>query len=105
MAVVQRDDVSGVAPDGRGWQLGAVFPVATGEFRASHSRYRTTAAGSPAGGKTAIGYVHNLSRRSAIYVNAVHLRNSGGASFALGGATTAPNGSSSGFDVGVRHFF
>ena len=55
--------------------------------------------------KFAIGYVHNLSKRTALYGTYARVSNSGGAAQALNGATTAANGSSNGFDLGVRHAF
>ena len=90
---------------GKGWQVGGLFPVGAGEIRAAYSMYKTSAAGSPGSRKVALGYVHNLSKRSAVYATAARLRNSGGASQALGGSTTAANTSSTGFDFGLRHSF
>lgn len=61
-----------------------------------------------AGAKTdkfALGYVHDLSKRTALYGTFASLSNSGGAAQALNGAATPANGSSTGFDIGVRHAF
>jgi predicted porin len=55
--------------------------------------------------KWAIGYVHNLSKRTAVYATYAHLSNDNGASLSLGGAVTGVNSSSSGVDVGLRHSF
>lgn len=106
MAGYYRDRVDALAGlTGRGFQVGALYRVGSGEFRASVSGYKTTAAGDPATRKIAIGYVHDLSKRTALYATYARVRNSGGASFALNGASTGPNQSSSGLDVGVRHSF
>ncbi|WP_374669427.1 porin, partial [Ramlibacter sp.] len=59
----------------------------------------------PKSRKIALGYVHNLSKRTAVYTTYARVRNSNGAAAALNGATTAANASSSGFDIGVRHSF
>ena len=105
VAQVQHDTVGGSRPDGRGFLVGAVVPAGLGLIRVSYSGYRTTANGDPQTTKLAAGYVHNLSKRTAIYTAVARVRNKGGASVALGGAATAPNARSTGFDIGVRHAF
>ncbi|MES3000966.1 MAG: porin [Pseudomonadota bacterium] len=105
MAQVSRDEVSGAAADGKGAVVGAVLRLAPGEVRTSWSTYKTTAAGNPKASKFAIGYVHNLSKRTAVYGTAARLRNSGGSAQSLAGSITAPNSSSTGFDIGLRHSF
>jgi predicted porin len=49
--------------------------------------------------------VHNLSKRTALYATVARAKNSGGAAQALNGAVTGANGSSSGYDFGIRHAF
>lgn len=90
---------------GKGWLVGGWMPVGPGQILASYSVYETSAIGTPGGKKLALGYVHNLSKRTALYGTWARLKNSGGAATALNGAITAPNGSSSGLDLGVRHSF
>lgn len=90
---------------GKGWVLGGQIGVGTGEVRVSYSRYETNAVGNPETNKLALGYVHNLSKRTAAYATYARLKNSGGATSALGGAVTERDTSSSGFDIGVRHNF
>ena len=90
---------------GKGYTLGAVVPVGSGDFKIALSRYGTSAGLQPETTKLAVGYVHNLSKRTALYTTYARVRNSGGATRALNGAVTAPNAGSSGFDVGIRHFF
>lgn len=55
----------------------------------------------------AIGYVHNLSKRTALYTTFAQIDNKNGARYALTGAPAATAGGqkSSGFDVGIRHSF
>ncbi|WP_310384633.1 porin [Roseateles sp.] len=59
----------------------------------------------------AIGYVHNLSKRTALYTTASYIDNEKGASFGVNGSGAAANpavvsgGRSGGLDVGVRHSF
>ncbi|MES2939269.1 MAG: porin [Pseudomonadota bacterium] len=97
-------DESG-ALDGKGWLIGTLVPVGAGEIRAAYSRYRTDAAGDPTSKKFALGYVHNLSKRTALYATYARVKNSGGATQALNGAVTGANASSSGYDLGIRHSF
>lgn len=105
MGQLSRDKAG--ATDGRGWVFGAIAPVGVGEFRIALSEYKTdVGAGSePKTRKLALGYGHNLSKRTALYAAYARVRNSGGATAALNGATTAANASSSGFDIGIRHRF
>ena len=103
MAQYTRDENGAI--DGKGWLLGGLFPVGAGEIRASYSRYEADAVGNPESKKLALGYVHNLSKRTAVYTTYARVKNSGGAASAVGGAVTAPNNNSSGFDLGIRHSF
>jgi predicted porin len=98
------------AVDGRGWLIGGLVPVGAGEIRVAYSQYRTdVAAGTdPRARKFALGYVHNLSKRTALYTTYARVRNNAtSAAPAVAGAATAPGagGSSSAFDLGVRHSF
>jgi predicted porin len=105
MAHYAFDDIG--TADGRGWLVGGLIPVGPGEIRVSYSRYRleVPAAVDPETRKFALGYVHNLSKRTAVYGTWASLRNRGGATQALNGSVATPGGKSGGFDVGVRHSF
>lgn len=102
---VSRDKAG--ATDASGWLIGASAPVGAGEIRASLSQYKIDpgAGPDPKTRKVALGYVHNLSKRTAVYATYARVRNSDGAAVALNGSTTAANASSSGFDFGIRHRF
>ena len=94
------------AVSGRGYLLGLTAPVGTiGQLRASYSTYKTDVAGNPQTKKLGLGYVHNLSKRTAVFATIARTRNSGGASFSMYQSVTAPNGSSSAYEAGVRHNF
>ncbi len=93
------------AVDGKGYLVGLLVPVGPSLIRASYAHYQSTAAGAPSSGKLAIGYVHNLSKRTALYATGARLANHGASAFALGGSTTAAGANSTGYDVGVRHIF
>ena len=95
--------------DVRGLQLGVKVPLGAGEVRASVARYDTR--GSRADwNKVALGYAHNLSRRTQLYATVARVSNSAGAQKAIGAQgvaapTNVPGGKSTGYDVGMRHFF
>jgi predicted porin len=90
---------------GKGGLLGGSFDIGPGQVRASYSRYETDAAGDPASKKIAIGYIYNLSKRTALYATYAHVSNSGGATQALNGALTGASMSSTGTDLGLKHTF
>ena len=101
-----RDSVDSAPPVVRkGLVLGAVVPVGLDQLKMAVSSYGTREPGDPATRKLSLGYVHNLSKRTALYVTGAYVHNSGGASVALNGASTAPNKSSRGMDLGMRHSF
>ena len=117
MAHISRDKggVGGLA-EGRGFLVGGLFPIGAGEIRASFSRYRTEIGiARPESSKIAVGYVHNLSKRTALYTTYARVKNEGfaatqlssvsGGPSALNGAVGRGNASSTGFDFGVRHSF
>ena len=53
-----------------------------------------------------LGYVHNLSKRSALYANYSRISNKGvGTNYNVGLAVTAAGGSSNGLEMGIRHSF
>lgn len=91
--------------EGRGWLVGALVPVGAGEIRVSYSRYVTEQAGpNPRTQKLALGYVHNLSKRTALYTTWATVRNRN-AAVALNGSVTGLGDDSSGLDIGIRHSF
>jgi predicted porin len=92
--------------DGQGWIIGGMIPIGAGEIKLAYSQYEVDlAASSPEAKKWAIGYVHNLSKRTAVYATYAHVNNDGSAAVSLGGSIASQGGSSSGVDVGLRHSF
>jgi predicted porin len=104
-----------VDADFDGFLLGATVPVGAGLIRVSGARVKANFDGGgtePRATKFAIGYVHNLSKRTALYATFAHVSNKDGANFGvspgsnssttLGGAT---NKSANGYDFGIRHAF
>lgn len=90
---------------GRGLMVGGTIPVGAGVIRLAYSQYKTDAAGNPRSKKVAVGYVYNLSKRTALYTAYARVKNDGNATTSLNGSQTAPNMSSSGYELGVRQSF
>jgi predicted porin len=105
MGMYSQDKITASSLTGKGFNIGVTAPVGAGEVRASYSSYKTDAAGTPKSNQFALGYIHNLSKRTALYATLARVSNSGGASTALNGAATSANGSSTGYDFGVKHSF
>lgn len=108
MGEYARDKVTVATTDTttKGFLLGLTAPVGPGEVKLAYSRAETEAAGSdPRSSKLAVGYVYNLSKRTAVYASAARLNNDNGATRALGGLTGVANKDSTGYDFGLRHSF
>ncbi|VWX58124.1 Outer membrane porin protein 32 [Burkholderiales bacterium 8X] len=109
--------------DLNGVLVGVTVPVGAGLIRASYSAVKydlnvVTAPFAPAfedpkAHKLAIGYVHNLSKRTALYATVARVNNKNGAGLNVGGnnnpayinnAVFTPK-SSTGYDIGIRHAF
>ena len=91
---------------GTGGSIGLNYTMGAGEIRAAYSQYSVDTAVARKTGKFALGYVQNLSKRTALYATVAQVSNDGGAGQTLNGASlTNPNDSSTGFDIGIRHAF
>lgn len=88
----------------RSWLVGATAPVGSGAVRIAYSRVETTGVANDAD-QWAIGYVHNLSKRTALYANWSRISNDGGTNYNVGRAPTVAGGTSSGYELGIRHTF
>ena len=95
-------DANTGAADQTGYLVGALIPAGPGTVRLAYSSSDNSTAKT---NKFALGYVYDFSKRTALYGTFATLTNSGGAAQALNGATTPANGSSNGFDLGIRHAF
>ena len=108
MALYSQDKNDNAAlPDGKGFLVGALVPVGAGQVRLAYSTYKQdyTTGADPKINKYSLGYVHNLSKRTALYATYARLNNKNGAAFALGNASSAANQNSNGYDFGLRHSF
>ena len=93
--------------------IAVTAPVGSGEFKASYNRadmkgsVGTTVIDSNDAQQIAVGYVHNLSKRSALYGTYSRISNKAAANFVVpGGASGLVGGrSSTGIEIGIRHTF
>ncbi|MGF6351457.1 porin [Variovorax sp. W2I14] len=103
-----------------GYLLGVTVPVGAGLIRASYSavKYDLNQAdvlfqprvADPKANKLAIGYVHNLSKRTALYATVARISNKNGAALTTGGPGFVTTGgltpkTATGYDFGIRHAF
>jgi len=98
-----------------GFLVGLTAPVGAGLIRASFSTVKLDIPGpDPRANKFALGYVHNLSKRTALYATFAHVTDKNGAVITTGGspvlvagtlANPATKGSANGYDFGIRHAF
>ncbi|MFZ7318249.1 porin [Comamonas jiangduensis] len=97
----------------KGYYIGLSAPVgAAGEVKASYNRSEATLFGANKlkADQFALGYVHNLSKRTAVYGTYAYIKNKNdnGANLGLAlqsGVALKDNGSQHGLQVGVRHAF
>lgn len=92
MGLWNEDDVNGTKKVGM--LIGATAPMGQGLVRASYSTTEVDATGGAATKQIALGYVHNLSKRTQVYATYARVTNDNGANFALNASTTAANASS-----------
>ncbi|CAB5687506.1 porin [Comamonas aquatica] len=91
------------------WNLGVSAPVgAAGVVKAAYNHYKLSDSSAKAQ-QFSLGYVHNLSKRTALYSTYAFLKNKDGAAFTLNGAFAGAgltdSGKQQGLQVGVRHAF
>jgi len=110
------DSDSPLNPKNTWWSIGAVVPAGRGYIPVSFNRVKSDAQNSPGADQTAIGYVYNLSKRTALYTTYSHISNRNGGTWSyVGNFSTAGNpgffgtpagtGSGNGVDIGMRHTF
>ena len=108
MAHYNQDEIDGGA-EGKGFLIGGLIPMGAGEIRLAYSTYKidlnVPGASDPRTNKLALGYVHNLSKRTALYATYAHVSNKNGAAQSLNGSVTAAGKNSNGYNFGIRHSF
>jgi predicted porin len=90
-------------------ELSVGVPVGVDAVNASytHASYSgsTTALDVGKGDQYSIQYLHNFSKRTALYGTLAHISNKDGANFALGDIAVGAGHSVTGYNVGLRHSF
>ncbi|QIL80460.1 porin [Diaphorobacter sp. HDW4A] len=85
--------------------VGARIPAGPGHFRVAYSQVKAKGVANDAA-HLALGYVYELSKRTALYGHVARIDNKGnGMNYNLGLAVKSPGGNSDGFEFGVRHSF
>ncbi len=91
------------------YSVGASVPVGAGEFKLQYALYDQKAINSKAH-QLSLGYVHNLSKRTAVYGTLAFLKNKDASNLALdaknlNGTGPGAGNNQSGVQIGVRHAF
>jgi predicted porin len=93
------------------YHIGGSVPIGVGSLRAGYTSANSKGAGIDANDadQFALGYIHNLSKRTALYATVARVNNDGRAAYVVDGNPSLPspnNGkASTGYEVGVRHSF
>ncbi|CAN5621365.1 porin Omp38 [soil metagenome] len=95
-------------------QVGALVPIGAGTIRVSYTDGNMKGSSPVIGFRSqddtsmfALGYIHNLSKRTALYTTAAITKNKGGASLTVPGGPAGMSGGqdSKGIEAGIRHIF
>jgi predicted porin len=91
------------------WELGLVAPIGQSELRFAYSKYDINNSNND-WNKLGLGYVYNLSKRSALYAQYARVSNKGVQNVSvsnngLSAGAANPGGSSTGYEFGIRHQF
>ena len=94
------------------YMLNATAPVGPGRLIGSYARYDLKDSGNSSN-ELALGYVYDLSKRTAVYGTYAHMSNKNGAARNLNGVgasfntnvTVTPGQNVNGYQVGIRHAF
>jgi predicted porin len=89
-------------------EIGTHVPVGVGLIRASYVNVRAEGGGIDANdaNQIALGYLHSLSKRTALYTTVARINNKGNASYAVASSPTMVAGKdSTGWELGLRHSF
>ena len=93
------------------WSVGATIPFGVSSIPISYTSTKQNNAAATGASQFAIGYVYNLSKRTALYTTASQINNKNGAKFTFRGGNGGGNpglvgeGTGRGYDIGMRHIF
>ena len=103
----QENKLGGAAVDRTAYLIGLSAPVgAAGEVKVSYNRYETEVTGGAdqKADQFGLGYVHSLSKRTAVYGTYAYIKNKNGAAITLGNGGL-DSGKQHAVQSGVRHSF
>ena len=86
------------------YMIGATMPLGAGELKGSYTWGNSTNDGVD-GSQIALGYVYNLSKRTALYTTYSYINNDGKTASYNMGINPGLKNSTYGFDFGVKHSF
>jgi predicted porin len=92
----------------RGFMLGATIPAGSGYIPISYATVQNNRSAAPGNARAkqfAVGYVYNLSKRTALYTTYAFIDNKNGAALTGGGVKGVANERWKGSDLGIRHHF
>lgn len=90
--------------DARNAIVGVSAPVGAGTILASYIRKDDRTGANADADQIAVGYIHNLSKRTHLYTSFARISNDNGARFTVGNASDGGTGTRA-FNVGVQHRF
>jgi predicted porin len=100
-----RKDLAAAPHRSRGWMLGAHVMTGSGYVPVSYASVKDNSSTGRRAQQWALGYVHNLSKRTALYATYSQLKNRNGAALTGGGVPGVANAIWKGLDLGLRHSF
>lgn len=100
-----RNEIVAAPSSSRGWLLGAQVNVGSDYVPISYTTVRDNTPVPRSARQLAVGYVHNFSKRTAVYTTYSKIRNKDGAALTGGGVTGVANQPWTGLDLGIRHAF
>ncbi len=104
MAQYFRDSKDG-SSDSEGWMIGGQINLGSGYFPVSYSTVKDKDAAGRTAKQVAVGYVHNMSKRTALYATFSYIENENGAALSGGGVPGVANEAWQALDLGIRHSF
>jgi len=88
------------------YNISAVVPIGVSEIHVAYDLSKRDNAGATTKiDQMALGYVYNLSKRTAVYSTVSRLNNKNLTTFSVNGGTITAGGKSTGAEFGLRHFF
>ena len=104
MAQYFRDSKDG-SSDSEGWMIGGQINLGSGYFPVSYSTVKDKDAAGRTAKQLAVGYVYNMSKRTALYGTLSYIENENGAALSGGGVPGVANEAWQALDLGIRHSF